>query len=69
LGAVAPTPIRAYGIEEMLTGQQITDELIERCGERVIEEICPITDIRASLEYRKSLTSVILKRLLEQVSK
>ena len=69
LGAVAPTPIRAYGIEEMLTGQQITDELIERCGERVIEEICTIADIRASLEYRKSLTSVILKRLLEQVSK
>jgi len=49
--------------------QQITGELVEKCGERIREEIRPITDIRASLEYRKSLTSVILKRLLQQVSK
>ncbi len=69
LGAVAPTPIRAYGVEELLINQQLTDELIEKCGERVREEIRPVTDIRASLEYRKSLTSVILKRLLQQVSK
>jgi CO/xanthine dehydrogenase FAD-binding subunit len=69
LGAVAPTPIRAYGVEELLINQQLTDELIEECGERVLEEIRPITDIRASLEYRKSLIPVILKRLLQQVSK
>jgi CO/xanthine dehydrogenase FAD-binding subunit len=69
LGAVAPTPIRAYGVEELLINQQLTDELIEECGERVREEIRPITDIRASLEYRKSLIPVILKRLLQQVSK
>ena len=56
LGAVAPTPIRTYGIEEMLMDQRITEELIEKCGEKVQEEIRPITDIRASLEYRKSLT-------------
>ena len=69
LGAVAPTPIRAYGVEKLLINQQITNELVEKCGERIREEIRPITDIRASLEYRKSLTSVILKRLLQQVSK
>jgi len=68
LGAVAPTPIRTYGIEEMLMDQRITEELIEKCGEKVQEEIRPITDIRASLEYRKSLTSVMLRRLLRQVS-
>ena len=69
LGAVAPTPIRAYGVEELLMNQQITDELAEKCGERVCEEVRPITDVRASLEYRRSLSSVILKRLLKQVYK
>jgi CO/xanthine dehydrogenase FAD-binding subunit len=68
LGAVAPTPVRSYGVEEMLVGQEITEDLIVACGERVKEEIRPITDIRGSLEYRDTLVSVILKRLLRQVS-
>ncbi len=68
LGAVAPTPIRAYGVEEMLAGQFITDELIYRCCQMVQDEIHPITDIRASLDYRKSMTSVLLGRLLRQAS-
>jgi len=68
LGAVAPTPIRAYGVEEMLAGQFITEELIYRCCQMVQDEIHPITDVRASLEYRRSMTSVLLGRLLRQAS-
>jgi len=67
LGAVAPTPRRAYGVETMLVGQVITKELIGQCCEAVQKEIHPITDIRASLEYRRSMTSVLLSRLLHQV--
>jgi CO/xanthine dehydrogenase FAD-binding subunit len=67
LGAVAPTPMRAYRTEAMLVDQEMTGELIEACAEKIQDEIHPITDIRASLEYRKSLTSVILKRLLQQI--
>ena len=68
LGAVAPTPVRAYGVEEMLAGQFITEELIHRCCQRVQDEIHPITDVRASLEYRRSMTSVLLGRLLREAS-
>jgi carbon-monoxide dehydrogenase medium subunit len=68
LGAVAPTPIRAYGVEEMLTGQTMTEELIRKCCHAVGDEIHPITDVRAGLEYRKSITSVLLGRLLREAS-
>jgi CO/xanthine dehydrogenase FAD-binding subunit len=68
LGAVAPKPIRAYGVEAKLTGQKITEELIEACGEKVTKEISPISDIRASAEYRREMTSVLLRRLIAQVT-
>jgi len=67
LGAVAPTPRRAYGVEKLLVGQAVTEELIDQCCEAIQEEIQPITDVRATFEYRRSMTSVLLKRLLQQV--
>lgn len=68
LGAVAPTPRRAYGVEKLLEGQAISEEIIGQCCEAVQKEIHPISDIRGSAEYRRAMTSVLLKRLLEQVS-
>jgi CO/xanthine dehydrogenase FAD-binding subunit len=67
MGAVAPTPRRAYGVENLLEGHIITEELIDQCCETVQKEIQPISDIRATVEYRRSMTSVLLKRLLQQV--
>ena len=68
LGAVAPKPVRAYGIEEMLEGKEITEKLIEACCEHVQKEINPITDIRASAEYRRAMASVLLRRLIQEVT-
>ncbi len=67
LGAVAPRPIRAYRVEEMLDEKEMTEQLINACCEKVEKEINPITDIRASAEYRRAMTSVLLKRLIKQV--
>jgi carbon-monoxide dehydrogenase medium subunit len=64
-GAVAPTPLRAYGIEEMLLGNRVSKELIEACCATVADEVHPITDIRASAEYRRSMASVLLRRMIE----
>jgi carbon-monoxide dehydrogenase medium subunit len=66
VGAVAPTPIRAYGTEAILTGNKITPELIESCSNEVLKEVSPISDIRASAEYRREMTSVLLRRLIRQ---
>ena len=67
LGAVAPTPRRARGVEILLVGQAVTEELIDRCCEAIQDEIQPITDVRATAEYRRSMASVLLKRLLQQI--
>jgi carbon-monoxide dehydrogenase medium subunit len=68
LGAVAPKPIRAYGTEEMLKGREVTKELILSCGNEVAKEISPISDIRASAEYRREMTSVLLRRVIQQIT-
>jgi carbon-monoxide dehydrogenase medium subunit len=67
LGAVAPTPRRTYGVENLLEGQAVTEELFDQCCEAIQEETQPITDVRATAEYRRSMTSILLKRLLQQV--
>lgn len=67
LGAVAPKPIRAYGVEAILTNKKIMMELVAACCEKVGREMNPISDIRASAEYRRSMASVLLKRVLHQM--
>jgi CO/xanthine dehydrogenase FAD-binding subunit len=64
MGAVAPTPMRASACEELLQGRVLDDELIAQVGIRAAEEIKPITDVRASVEYRKVLAEVLTKRAL-----
>jgi len=68
LGAVAPRPVRAYGVEEILEGKEVTEILIESCCEHIQREINPINDIRASAEYRRAMASVLLRRLIQEVT-
>ena len=67
-GAVAPTPIRSARIEEALQGKAIDDELVADVVGMVSGEISPITDIRASAEYRTRMTEVMLERGLGAVA-
>lgn len=64
LGAVAPIPVRAYKSEEKLLGQVPSVELFEKVASNVDKEIKPISDIRASAEYREELSKVLVKRNL-----
>jgi carbon-monoxide dehydrogenase medium subunit len=64
-GAVAPVPIRARKIERLLNGQNIVPSLIEKASQLIEEEIKPITDIRASKEYRMHMAKVMLERGLK----
>jgi len=66
LGAVAPKPIRAYRVEGSLEGREIDPHVIDECSECVTEEISPISDIRATAEYRKLTTSVLLRRAVQE---
>jgi CO/xanthine dehydrogenase FAD-binding subunit len=61
-GAVAPTPVRAPGIESLLSGRKLTGEVIAEARTLVSREIEPITDIRATRRYRLHMVQVMLER-------
>ncbi len=66
LGAVAPVPMRAKKTEEFLIGKKISDELLEEAGKIAASECKPITDFRASEEYRRDLVRIYTKRALRK---
>lgn len=66
LGAVAPTPIRAKRTEELLSGKELTPELLNEAGKVASKEARPISDMRASAQYRRQMIKVLTKRALEE---
>ena len=67
-GAVAPTPIRLPNTEELLRGKSLNIELIEEAAKLARSEVSPISDIRASKEYRLDVVEAIVRRSLEHFS-
>lgn len=63
-GAVGPTPARAPRIEDALAGGELDDSLVAKVKELVARETSPITDIRATKEYREHMLPVMLERAL-----
>jgi carbon-monoxide dehydrogenase medium subunit len=61
-GAVAPTPRRALEVEDALRGRPLDEAVIADAVSRVRGEISPITDMRASAEYRARMCEVMLAR-------
>jgi carbon-monoxide dehydrogenase medium subunit len=66
MGSVAPKPIRAGMAERFLIGKEPTDGLLEEAGVKAMEEAEPITDIRATAEYRKHIVKVLVKFALSK---
>ncbi|MBZ4653493.1 MAG: hypothetical protein JG781_832 [Peptococcaceae bacterium] len=69
LGAVAPTPVRAKKAEAFLSGKEITTGVIKEAVALVQEEVSPITDIRATEEYRREIIAVLVRRGLYEIQK
>ncbi|MGQ9646521.1 MAG: FAD binding domain-containing protein [Thermodesulfobacteriota bacterium] len=69
LGAVAPTPIRAKKAESILKDKKVTPELIGRCAEAAVEETKPISDIRASADYRKEMVRFLVRKMLSNLAR
>lgn len=66
LGAVTVTPIRAPKAEAVLIGREITDELLEEAGIAAMNSCKPISDVRASAEYRYDMVRVFTKRAVKK---
>jgi len=68
-GSVAPVPLRGRRAEAQLVGKLLASGTIERCVAAAREEIAPITDVRASADYRRQVTGVLLRRMLERAQR
>lgn len=65
VGACAPTPIRLRRAEECLAGRRFERKSLEEAAEIIAADIRPISDVRASREYRKTVARVIARDALE----
>jgi len=65
MGAVAPTIIHAAESEKFLIGKILDDKVIEQAAELVGNACRPITDLRSSAGYRKTILKVITRRGLK----
>jgi CO/xanthine dehydrogenase FAD-binding subunit len=65
LGAVAPTPMRAYEAEALLAAAATpTDAVLDGVGRVVAAEVRPITDHRSTEAYRRHAAGVLVRRLV-----
>lgn len=67
LGSVAPTPMRAKEAEKILEGKKISRDLVSQVIETTVGEARPISDIRASAEYRRYMVGVLVEEALSRL--
>ncbi len=65
--AVAPVPLRLTKVEQFLKGQALDDTTLARAAALAEEAVTPISDVRSSAGYRKRITGVFLKRLVQRL--
>ena len=66
LGAVAPVPMRALSAEAFLKEKVWSEEFLREAARISADESRPISDVRASLEFRKQMVAVMTQRALEE---
>jgi CO/xanthine dehydrogenase FAD-binding subunit len=65
IGAAAPVPKRINHAEKTLEGKKITPALIKKAAQITMDQASPITDTRASAQYRKKMVEVLTLRALD----
>lgn len=66
LGAVGPTALCAGKAGRYVCENAASAEMFRQAGEIAASECSPITDIRASADYRRMLVSTLVSRALER---
>jgi len=66
IGAAAPTVFRAVNSEKALAGQKLNSQMITRAAKIAAGETRPITDMRSTADYRKSMSELLVRKALEK---
>ena len=67
-GAVAPVPLRALAAEAILAGEIPDEAILGEAARLTMEAVNPISDQRATAEYRRKTTRVCALRALRQAA-
>jgi carbon-monoxide dehydrogenase medium subunit len=62
LGSVAPTPIRVPSAEKLLEGKVLSKEAAQESAGLAAQACQPISDLRASAEYRREMVNNLCQR-------
>jgi xanthine dehydrogenase small subunit len=61
-GGVAATPVRATATEALLAGREWTSDAARAAGRQLQDEFQPISDMRASAAYRRTVLGNLMQR-------
>lgn len=64
LGGVAATPRRVAAVEAVLNSAPLSIELIDSACKALAKGITPLSDVRASADYRRATAEAVLRRML-----
>ena len=67
VAAAAPTPLRLFALEELLNAQPFTPALAELAAQAINLYIHPISDVRATAEYRRHMAAVFVRRAVSSL--
>lgn len=67
VGSSAPTPLRLHQTEAFLLAEGLSEASLVAAGELARAEVSPITDHRASGDYRRDVAGVLVTRLLRDL--
>ena len=65
---VSPVPMRSTGAEAALIGNSLTDEVLEAAGAAAAADCDPSADLRGTVEYKRDLTRVLVKRAIKKAA-
>ncbi len=67
LGSVAPTVIRPLKTESLLIKSTLSPMIFEQARQSISEEVKPISDVRSTEEYRRTISGNLLTKFLRQL--
>ncbi|MEN6638555.1 MAG: hypothetical protein ABFC95_05075, partial [Smithella sp.] len=62
-GSVGPTVMTDAGIENFLTGKILSPDTLSAAARQVTRMVMPIDDVRATADYRRTVSGNLLLRL------
>ncbi len=68
LNSVAPTPIRAFAVENALEGRPSNERALRKASELVRQYLDPLDDYRGTAEYKRDMAVVFTYRALKQAA-